>query len=171
MKSSTIKMPPAPKATHLNTTKLSSEERPSSYMATFSVQREWSYERGWGLLYHRCNKVLLLVNNRYSRLQELIAEQSEISAENQILIFEGEYLLTLIESEISPVETYPKTINENTPIYVFSKIIMEPKAFQSAVYRKYNTCILFHAVRPCTICNTTKHFFCYLLYVLYILGM
>jgi hypothetical protein len=39
-------MPPAPKATHLNTIKLSSEERPSSYMATFLVQREGSYERG-----------------------------------------------------------------------------------------------------------------------------
>lgn len=98
----------------------------------------------------------------YSRLQELIAEQSEISAENQILIFEGEYLLTLIESEISPVETYPKTINENTPIYVFSKIIMEPKAFQPAVYPEFppfgNTVHVGNDYQLSKVCNAVVHY-------------
>lgn len=111
----------------------------------------------WSIL-----RIYISGDAKYSVLQELIAEQSDISAENQILIFEGEYLLTLIESELAPVHTYPKTISENTPIYVFSKTIMEPRPFLPAIYPEFprfgNTVHVANDYPLSKVCNAVVHY-------------
>ncbi|XP_063447672.1 serine/threonine-protein kinase TBK1-like [Mytilus trossulus] len=111
----------------------------------------------WSLL-----RIYIKPEASYSGFQELIAEQSEISAENQILIFEGEVLLTLIESEISPVRHYPKTISEETPVYVFSKIVMEPRQFQVAIYPEFprfgNTVHVANDYQLSKVCNAVVHY-------------
>ncbi|KAL5014493.1 hypothetical protein ScPMuIL_008763 [Solemya velum] len=75
-----------------------------------------------------CWRIYTNKENRMSHLQELIAEQSEIPSGDQLLIFEGHQLCDLVD-HLSPVSNYPKSISEQSPIFVYSRTLDEVSKF------------------------------------------
>ena len=73
--------------------------------------------------------------HRLSALQELIAEQCEIAATNQLLIFERELFEVQVDPRI-PIKDYPGSISEANPILVFMKSYPDHKYFPRISYRK-----------------------------------
>ena len=75
------------------------------------------------------------ISSRLSRLQELVAEQCEVAAVNQILVLDGELLEQSVDS-LATVEEYPKSITQHNPIYVFLKSYPDHRYFPNCIYRK-----------------------------------
>lgn len=73
---------------------------------------------------------------RLSRLQEVIAEQCEVAAVNQILVVDGELLEHTVDP-LAPVSDYPACITEGNPIFVFLKSYPDHRYFPNCVYRKF----------------------------------
>ena len=79
--------------------------------------------------------VIVNISYRLSRLQELIAEQCEVAAVNQILVLDGELLEQSVDS-LATVDEYPKSITQHNPIYVFLKSYPDHRYFPNCIYRK-----------------------------------
>ncbi|XP_060571477.1 serine/threonine-protein kinase TBK1-like isoform X2 [Ruditapes philippinarum] len=65
-------------------------------------------------------KVYIKSENNLTTLQELIAEQTEIVAPSQLLIFDGQQLKDHVQAML-PISSYPKGITETNPIFVYNK--------------------------------------------------
>ncbi|XP_053391289.1 serine/threonine-protein kinase TBK1-like, partial [Mercenaria mercenaria] len=65
-------------------------------------------------------KVYIKSENNLTTLQELIAEQTEIDAPSQLLIFDGQQLKDHVQAML-PISSYPKGITETNPIFVYNK--------------------------------------------------
>ena len=79
--------------------------------------------------------ILMNISSRLSRLQELVAEQCEVAAVNQILVLDGELLEQSVDS-LATVDEYPKSITLHNPIYVFLKSYPDHRYFPNCIYRK-----------------------------------
>jgi hypothetical protein len=80
--------------------------------------------------------ILMIFYFRLSRLQEVIAEQCEVAAVNQILVWDGELLEHTVDP-LTPVSDYPKSITADNPIFVFLKSYPDHRYFPNCVYRKF----------------------------------
>lgn len=78
---------------------------------------------------------LISLYSRLSRLQEVIAEQCEVAAVNQILVVDGELLEHTVDP-LAPVSDYPACITDYNPIFVFLKSYPDHRYFPNCVYRK-----------------------------------
>ncbi|XP_074644111.1 serine/threonine-protein kinase TBK1-like [Tubulanus polymorphus] len=65
----------------------------------------------------KCLRIYVDNNERYNRIQELIAEQSAIGLDQQLLLHDGNKLLELI-SPSDPFTLYPETTEQN-PVFLF----------------------------------------------------
>ena len=74
-----------------------------------------------------------------TQFQELIAEQTEIVSNSQLLIFDGQ-LFTDIIKPLQPVVEYPKGINENNPVVCFNKVVDDSSKFPEFSVSKYDKC-------------------------------
>ena len=71
-----------------------------------------------------------------TQFQELIAEQTEIVSNNQLLIFDGQLLTEFIQP-MQAIVDYPKGINENNPVVCFNKVADESYKFPDFSISKY----------------------------------
>ena len=83
---------------------------------------------------------------RLTQFQELIAEQTEIVSNNQLLIYDGQ-ILTETVKPLQPVTEYPKGITENNPIVCFNKAEDDSYKFPDFTISKCSLCI-------CNYCDT-----------------
>ncbi|XP_061187397.1 serine/threonine-protein kinase TBK1-like [Saccostrea echinata] len=75
-------------------------------------------------------------DTKLSGLQEVIAEQCEVAAVNQILVVDGELLEHTVDP-LDPVSEYPKSITEDNPIFVFLKSYPDHRYFPNCVYPEF----------------------------------
>lgn len=68
-------------------------------------------------------------NSKITQLQDCIAEQSDISIRDQVLIHDGDLLRNIVDN-MTPVIQYPKSVfSEKTPIFVFTKHSDDQRVF------------------------------------------
>ncbi|XP_046573963.1 serine/threonine-protein kinase TBK1-like [Haliotis rubra] len=65
-------------------------------------------------------RVFLDRTDGYSKLQERIAEQTDIPASDQLILYDGQELTSLVE-HMTPVHTYPLDISPTHPLIVYNK--------------------------------------------------
>ncbi|XP_071084205.1 serine/threonine-protein kinase TBK1-like [Haliotis cracherodii] len=65
-------------------------------------------------------RVFLDRSDVYSKLQEKIAEQTDIPASDQLILYDGQELTSLVD-HIAPVHTYPLDISPTHPLIVYNK--------------------------------------------------
>ncbi|XP_078309872.1 inhibitor of nuclear factor kappa-B kinase subunit epsilon-like [Crassostrea virginica] len=81
-------------------------------------------------------RIYVSKNTKLSRLQELVAEQCEVAAVNQILVLDGELLEQSVDS-LATVDEYPKSITLHNPIYVFLKSYPDHRYFPNCIYPEF----------------------------------
>lgn len=81
-------------------------------------------------------KIYVDKDTKLSRLQEVIAEQCEVAAVNQILVVDGELLEHTVDP-LAPVSDYPACITEGNPIFVFLKSYPDHRYFPNCVYPEF----------------------------------
>ncbi|XP_067685125.1 serine/threonine-protein kinase TBK1-like isoform X1 [Haliotis asinina] len=65
-------------------------------------------------------RVFLDRSDGYSKLQEMIAEQTDIPASDQLILYDGQELTSLVD-HMTPVHTYPLDISPTHPLIVYNK--------------------------------------------------
>ncbi|XP_064633167.1 serine/threonine-protein kinase TBK1-like [Lineus longissimus] len=94
----------------------------------------WSFERFFTEAFSLCAKTVIYVFNvwsgshlriymkkdeSYAKFQELIAEQTDISANNQVLLLDGQHFSHMVQA-LLPAVQYPHT-SQDYPIFLYSK--------------------------------------------------
>ncbi|XP_055999732.1 inhibitor of nuclear factor kappa-B kinase subunit epsilon-like isoform X2 [Ostrea edulis] len=81
-------------------------------------------------------RIYIRKDTKLSHLQEVIAEQCEVAAVNQILVLDGELLEHTVDP-LTPVSKYPKSITPDNPIFVFLKSYPDHRYFPNCVYPEF----------------------------------
>lgn len=79
---------------------------------------------------------MFISNFRLSKFQDLIAEQFDIAACEQLLVFEDDLFTNVVES-LTPIRNYPTSISVTNPVLVFMKHYFDQKKFPIPVVCKY----------------------------------
>ncbi len=82
----------------------------------------------------KCFQFFFALPFRFAKLQELIAMQTDIRANQQLLLFEN-CLLTQHITQMQKAETYPETTEQN-PVYLYKEECSEYPRIQPVDIRK-----------------------------------